>query len=85
MGKCHSVRSACLFGGVLYFMKQKMYCIYRIVVGTSTVVRYTEEVAIGKGSIIGGSTVFIVYRARPSSFALAMHAREKGLAKVTID
>ena len=28
---------------------------------------------------------YLVYRARPSSFALAMHAREKGLAKVTID
>ena len=27
---------------------------------------------------------FIVYRARPSSFALAMHAREKGLAKVAV-
>ena len=26
----------------------------------------------------------IVYRARPSSFALAMHAREKGLAKVAV-
>ena len=26
----------------------------------------------------------LVYRARPSSFALAMHAREKGLAKVAV-
>ena len=27
----------------------------------------------------------LVYQARPSSFALAMHARGKGLAKVTMD